>query len=60
MVLVAGVEAGACGAYEADNMMDRPHDKSTQPTPGLRLGFNRAPLARHGWPHRWAVRPARQ
>jgi hypothetical protein len=31
------------------------HNKSAQPMPGARLCFNRAPLARHGWPHRWAT-----
>jgi hypothetical protein len=29
-------------------------NQSAQPMPGERLGSNRAPAARHGWPHRWA------
>jgi hypothetical protein len=29
-------------------------NQSAQPMPGERLRSNRAPVARHGWPHRWA------
>jgi len=29
-------------------------NQSAQPMPGERLRSNREPVARHGWPHRWA------
>ena len=32
--------------------MKKPANKSSQPMPGGRRGFNRAPVARHGWPQR--------